>query len=79
MHARGAGEPRGPYAQPQDEAPEEHGLGAVTLEERLADAQHLLALALEGARALEQPASALAADHVADVVADDRGGGGERR
>ena len=36
-------------------------------------AQHLAALALERARSLEHPAPALAADQVADVVADDRG------
>ncbi len=48
------------------------------LEEGLADPQHLLALAVEAAGALEQPAPALAPDHVADVVADDRGCGGER-
>ena len=40
--------------------------------------EHLQALALEAAGPFEQPAPALAADQVADVVADDRGGGGER-
>ena len=34
--SRGAGQPRGPHPQPQQEAPEEHRLGPVALEERLA-------------------------------------------
>src|SRR6202035_289876 len=78
VHARGAGEPRGPYAQPQQEPSEVDGLRSVPLEERLADLQELLALAAEGARALEHPAPALAPDQVADVVAHDRAGGGKR-
>ena len=77
VHARGARQPGGPHAQAEHEAPEEHGLGAVALEERLADVQDLQALAVKAPGTLEQPAPALAADQIADVVADDRRGGGE--
>jgi len=77
-HARGARQPRRPDAQAEQEAPEEHRLGPVGLEERLADSQHLLALTGERAGALQQPAPAPAADLIADVVADDRRGGGDR-
>ena len=38
VHARRAGQPRGPDAQPEDEAAEEDGLRAVAFEERLAAA-----------------------------------------
>ena len=75
----GAGQPRGPYAQAKHEAAEEDGLGTVAVEERLASAQGVEALAVEAAGPLEQPASTLAPDDVADVVADDRRGGGDRR
>ena len=75
---RGAGQPRGPDAQAEDEAAEEHGLRAVALEERLARLEHLQALAVEATGPFEQPAPALAPDQVADVVADDRGERGER-
>ena len=49
----------------------------MALEEGLADAQHLLALAVVASGALEQPATSLAADHVADVVAHDRRDSGD--
>src|SRR2546423_3956887 len=71
-HARGPGQPGRPYPQAEQEAAEEHGLGAVALEERFAGRQHLSALAFETPRPFEQPAAALATDQVADVVADDR-------
>ncbi len=64
--------------RPSRKRPKNTALGPWTSKNGSPDAQHLLALALEGAGPLEQPAPALAPDHVADVVADDRGGGGER-
>jgi hypothetical protein len=45
----------------------------VTLEERVADRNDALALLVEAAWSLEQPAAAATPDLEADVVADDRG------
>jgi len=50
----------------------------VAFEERFSDAQHLQALAVKAPRSFQQPAPALAANQVADVVAHDRGGRRER-
>src|ERR1700732_313651 len=76
-HSSGAGQPGRPDAQHEHEAPEEDGLRAVALEEWLADREHLQALAMKAARALEHPTPTVATDDVADVVADDRPRGGE--
>src|SRR5579862_5069902 len=76
-HRTGAGQPRGPDAQPGDPAAEEDGLWPVTLEERVAERDHALALLVEAARTLQQCAAAAAADLEADVVADDRAGRGD--
>ena len=67
-----ARQPGGPHAQAQQEAPEEHGLGPVALEEWLAGDENLAALALKAPGTLQYPASALASDLIADVVAHDR-------
>src|SRR5205807_2493428 len=62
----------------EQEAAEEHGLGAVAFEEGFADGEHLVALALKAPWTFEQPASALAPDQIADVVAHDGRRCGER-
>ena len=61
-HASRAGQPGGPHAQAEDEAAEEHGLRAVSFEERLPRLEHLAALAMEAAGTFERPAPALAPD-----------------
>src|SRR6185369_9822760 len=67
-HVVDAGQPGRRDPQPRDPAPEKDRLRPVTLEERLAPRDDLPPLSLERARALEQPAPAMPADQVADVV-----------
>src|SRR3954468_6293284 len=70
LHLPDAGEERGIGAQDGDEAAEEDDLAAVPLEHVARDLQVALVDAQLGPVADEQPVAALAADRVADVVAD---------
>src|SRR3954469_23839412 len=70
LHLPDAGEERGIGAQDGDEPAEEDDLAAVPLEHVARDLEVALVDAQLGPVADEQPVAALAADRVADVVAD---------
>ena len=72
LHVAEAGEPGGRDPQDGDEAAEEDRLRAVLLEEPLARRQRLLGVAANEAPPVDQRTAAVAAERVADVVADDR-------
>jgi hypothetical protein len=74
--ARGAGEIE--ELQAEDPASQEHRLRAVASEERLADLEDARAVTRKWTRPEQEPASALAPDQVAGVVAGDRRCGGQR-
>ena len=78
MHAVGSREPRGGDAKKGQPAAEKDGLAAMAREERLASEEEGPALPPEPPWALEQPPRTLAAEQVAEVVADDGAGGGGR-
>ena len=77
-HVGGPGQPGRPHAQAEQKAAEEDRLRPMAFEERFAHGQHLQALAVKAPGALQQPAAALTADQIADVVAEDRRAGRQR-
>src|SRR5204863_8133101 len=68
--------PRSGDTDPTEETREEDGLAAVLLEEPLSGRHDTIRLSLQPPVALDQPAASLASEPVADVVTDDRRGGG---
>src|SRR6185503_15410191 len=77
LHVAGARHPGGRHAQHREPAPEEHRLAAVAAEVHLASldgAPHAMG---EAPGPGDDAAEEMAADQVADVVADDRAGGGD--
>ncbi len=78
-HAGDAGHPRRRVAEHRDEAAEEDDLVAVLLHQALGRREVTLREPAQRPPALEEVAAAPAADdHVAEVVAHDRPGGGDR-
>ena len=73
-----AGHPGGGDTKNGDEAPEEDGLSSVLGKEPLCPGQDLVGMSRNERPALEQRATALAPDPVADVVPDDRRRRGDR-
>ena len=77
-HPRDPRHPGARHPHAPEETREEHRLTAVPLEKALGRRHDAIGGALQPRVALDQPAPTLAADPVADVVADDRSGGGDR-